>query len=123
MAWEKSSTDLVNLFNQVVPSGPNIQHRKMFGYLCAFVNRNLFAGLFRQSMIFRLSPSDRAAFLDSPGTTEFEPMPGHKMKAYGVLSDPFEAAEEELSNWMKCALQFGSKLPAKKKAAARKKKS
>src|ERR1700733_14496581 len=73
MSWEKSSADLIHLFQQMVPAGPNIVHKKMFGYLCAFGNGNLFPGLFRQSMIFRLSPADRAAFLDQPGTAEFEP--------------------------------------------------
>ena len=111
--WEKSSSDLVGLLNQAVPTGPNIQVKKMFGYPCAFVNSNLFTGLFNQSMIFRLSPSDLAAFLDHPDTTVFEPMPGHQMKGHGVLRNPFDAGGEEVSNWMKCALQFGSRLPAK----------
>jgi TfoX/Sxy family transcriptional regulator of competence genes len=122
MPWEKSSSDLVDLFNQAVPAGPNIQVKKMFGYPCAFVNGNLFTGLFKQSMIFRLSPSDLAAFLDQPGTSLFEPMPGHKMKGYGVLRNPFDAGDEEVSNWMKCALQFGARLPAKKPRTTKKQK-
>jgi TfoX/Sxy family transcriptional regulator of competence genes len=120
MPWEKSSADLIHLFEQIVPAGPNIVLKKMFGYLCAFVNGNLFTGLFRQSMIFRLSPADRAAFLDQPGTVEFEPMPGHKMKSYVLVHDPFAADEETLGDWAKCALQFASALPAKKKAARKK---
>lgn len=123
MAWEKSSADLVHLFQQIVPAGPNIHIKKMFGYPCAFVNGNLFAGLFQQSMIFRLSPADRAAFLDAPGATVFEPMPGHSLKSYVRLLDPFAAADEDLGNWMACALQFASKLPTKKKLTAKKKNS
>ena len=50
MHWEKPSFDFVNLFSR----------EKMSGYPCAFVNGNLFTGLFKQSTIFRLSSSDRA---------------------------------------------------------------
>ena len=115
MPWEKSSADLVNLFQQIAPTGPNIVHKKMFGYPAAFINGYLFTALFRQSLIFRLSPSDRAAFLDQSGTADFEPMPGRKMTGFAVLRDPFSAGEDEIDNWMRCALEFASHLPPKKK--------
>jgi len=120
MPWEKSSADLVRLFQQIVPTGPTVQHKQMFGYPCAFVNGNLFTGLFQQGMIFRLSPSDQAAFLDQPGAVQFAPMPGRSMKGYVMFSDPFAAGEETLGDWLKCALQFASRLPPKEKAAAKK---
>jgi hypothetical protein len=115
MSWEKSSADLVSLFKQIVPAGPNIQHKQMFGYPCAFVNGNLFTGLFKQGMIFRLSSSDQTAFLDQQDTAYFEPMPGRKMTGYVICDDPFAAGEAEMTNWMRCALEFASKLPPKKK--------
>ena len=121
MAWQKSSAELVALFQQTVPSGHNIAHKQMFGYPCAFVSGNLFTGLFQQSMIFRLSPADRAAFLDRANTAEFEPMPGRKMTGYVMLQDPFAADEHELDNWMKCALHHASSLPPKVSAASKKK--
>jgi TfoX N-terminal domain len=122
MPWEKSSADLVNLFRHIAPAGPSIQHKMMFGYPCAFVNGKLFTGLFRQCVIFRLSPKDQAAFLDQPGTADFEPMPGRKMTGFVLFRDPFAVGDEELVNWMKCALQFASGLPAKKKSPAAKRK-
>ncbi len=121
MPWEKSSTDLVTLFSHIAPTGPDIQHKKMFGCHFSFVNGNLFAGLFQQGMTFRLSPADHAAFLDQPDTSEFEPMPGHKMKGCVLLLDPFSVREDELANWMKCALDFASRLPPKEKKPKEKK--
>jgi hypothetical protein len=115
MSWEKSSTELVELLKRIVPAAPNIQQKPMFGYLCAFVNGNLFMGLFKQGMLFRLSPSDQVAFLDQQDTAYFEPVPGRKMSGYVICEDPFAAGEEEMTNWMKCALAFASKLPPKKK--------
>jgi hypothetical protein len=44
------------------------------------------------------------------------------MKSYVLLREPFAAGDDVLTDWVKCALQFASRLPAKKKAAAKKKK-
>ena len=87
----------------------------MFGYPCAFVNGNLFTGLFQQSMLFRLSSRDHAAFLDQPGTAEFEPLPGRKFRGYALFRDPFAVSEDELANWARCSLEFASTLPPKVK--------
>lgn len=122
MPWEQSSSDLIALFRQIVPEGPDIQQKKMFGYLCAFVNNYLFTGLFKQHMIFRLSPPDQGAFLDQPGATDFEPVPGHKMSGFVLMKDPFAVSEDVLSEWARCALEFASRLPPKvsKKAVSKK---
>ncbi len=48
--WEKSPQALVQLFDRVLPESPNVERRKMFGYPCAFVNGNMFAGLFAKQM-------------------------------------------------------------------------
>jgi hypothetical protein len=116
MPWEKSSPDLVDLFQRLVPDAPNVQRKQMFGYPCAFVNGNLFTGLFKQGMLFRLDTPDQRAFLDLQDTAYFEPMPGRKMTGYVICDDPFCAGEEVMGNWMKCALAFASKLPPKKKS-------
>jgi hypothetical protein len=67
-AWEKSSPELVALFEALAPEEPAISRKKMFGWPCCFVNGNLFAGLHKQSMIFRLSDTDRLTFLKLDGT-------------------------------------------------------
>src|SRR5689334_10471893 len=59
MSWEKSSTKLADLFGELAPKDPNVELKKMFGWPCCFVNGNLFAGLHKQSMIFRLSAEDQ----------------------------------------------------------------
>ena len=57
--WEKSSDKLVALFEQLAPQEPEVTVKTMFGWPCCFVNGNLFAGLHKQSMIFRLSDQTR----------------------------------------------------------------
>ena len=60
MTWEKSSAALVDLFTGLAPEDPQVEQKKMFGWPCCFVNGNLFAGLHKESMIFRLSQPDAA---------------------------------------------------------------
>ena len=121
MNWEKSSTELVDLWDELAPVGPDIENKKMFGWPCAFVRGNLFAGLHKQSILFRLSASDQASLLRLEGATEFEPMPGRKMKGYVILSNPLERNRKEISKWIDLALRFASALPAKAKKTAAKK--
>ena len=60
--WEKSSRELVNLFGELAPNDPRVEQKKMFGWPSCFVNGNLFAGLHRACMLFRLSEKDRVIF-------------------------------------------------------------
>jgi hypothetical protein len=78
MTWEKSPAALVDLFEKLAPKDAQVEQKKMFGWPCCFVNGNLFAGLHKQSMIFRLAEQDQAAFLEMDDAAEFEPMPGRK---------------------------------------------
>ena len=63
--WEKSSERLIALFGELAPKEAAVSVKKMFGWPCCFVNGNLFAGLHKQSMIFRMPDADRAAVVDT----------------------------------------------------------
>jgi len=114
--WQKSPAELVALFAELVPQDPAVTQKKMFGWPCCFVNGNLFAGLHKESMIFRLSDDDRVAFLRLDGAADFEPMPGRKMKGYTTLADPLHGNRKELGRWMERALEHTRSLPAKAKS-------
>src|SRR5579859_556735 len=119
MDWEKSSAGLVELFTELAPKDTRVQQKKMFGWPCCFVNGNLFAGLHKESLLFRLSEKDQAAFLRLDGAAEFEPMPGRKMKGYVVFSNPMARARKELAKWIARSLEHAGALPAKAKKPAR----
>ena len=116
--WEKSSEQLVALFEELAPQDPGVTSKKMFGWPCCFVNGNLFAGLHKQSMIFRLPDADRAAFVELGGTRNFEPMPGRKVKGYMIMADPLDRDRSVLAQWMRRSLAFTRSLPPKAKKAA-----
>ena len=59
MGWRKSPQPLIDLFERVVPHAGGIERRRMFGYPAAFLAGHLFAGLHQESLILRLSESDR----------------------------------------------------------------
>jgi hypothetical protein len=123
--WEKSSEHLVALFEDLAPKEPDVAQKKMFGWPCCVVNGNLFLGLHKQSMIFRLADTDRVTFLRLDGAADFEPMPGRKMKGYVILANPLRRDRATLQNWAGRSLAFARTLPAKarKKATAKKKAS
>jgi hypothetical protein len=81
MELRKSPQDLIDTFEAVVP-GPPAQQRKMFGYPAAFVNGNMFMGLFAESMLIRLPQELRDNLLELPDASVFEPMPGRPMREY-----------------------------------------
>ena len=122
-AWKKTSPELVAAFDKAVPKSPSVTRRPMFGYASAFVNGNMFAGTFQDSIVVRLPETDRAALLKVKGAAPFEPI-GHPMKEYVVVPASIVAKPKELGAWIERGHRYGLTLPAKtvakKTATARK---
>lgn len=93
--WEKSPEALVRLLERVLPEGPNIERRKMFGYPCAFVNGNMFAGLFGKQMFVRLPAEERLSLMAGQEAKPLEPMPGRPMKDYIVVPPALLTSERD----------------------------
>jgi len=91
----------------------------MFGYPAAFVNGNMFMGLFQDQMIVRLPEGDRET-LNRAGGTAFEPMPGRPMREYAVLPRAILENRKALSSWVSKALAYGRSLPSKASKGAEK---
>jgi TfoX/Sxy family transcriptional regulator of competence genes len=124
--WTKSPPELAELFQSVVPDNSLIERRKMFGYPCAIVNGNMFAGLHQSNMVLRLSEEHLRQFLAIPGAGTFEPMPGRPMKGFAVVPQPMLKQGQGLEEWIDKAFEDALAMPAKtpkpKKAAAKAKK-
>jgi hypothetical protein len=111
--WKNSSPELIALFEEIAPRGEGIVHKKVFGWPCCFLQGNLFLGLHKENVIFRLSQNDLAAFLKLDGAGEFEPMAGRKMKGYGILADPVERDRKMLAQWIQRSLDLAHSLQPK----------
>ena len=103
---------MVDLFESVKP-GPPAETRKMFGYPAAFINRNMFMGLFQDQMMLRLSDSDRAQFMKSDGAKVFEPMPGRPMREYVTIPPSVLNNRAKLASWISKSLKYAESLPTK----------
>jgi TfoX/Sxy family transcriptional regulator of competence genes len=115
MSWQKSSPELVSRFDACLPKAAGVERKQMFGYPCAHVNGNMFAGLHEQRLALRLAEQDRAALLQRAGSAPFEVM-GRTMREYVVITNALERTPRDLSAWMQRALAYAQTLPAKRKA-------
>ena len=102
------------LFAEALGDFPMTEQRKMFGYPCAFVNGQMFVGVFADRLMIRLAEEDRARFLKLPGAKQFEPMPGRPMREYVEVPKAITESAE-LKKWLKKSLAYAQSLPPKKK--------
>ena len=120
--WRPAPTALIEQFGRAVEDLRAVEARKMFGYPAVFLNGNMFAGLFQDSVVLRLSAEDRGTL---PGATPFEPMPGRPMREYVVAPASVVDSPKQFRTWLERARSFAASLPpketAKKATKARKK--
>ncbi len=91
----------------------------MFGGVAAKVNGQMFAGLFGRGAIVKLSSADQKAALAIDGAAPFDPMGnGRVMRDTILLPESVMGEPEELRGWLRKALSYTAKLPAKKGKAA-----
>jgi len=123
MAWSKAPQALMDLFTESLPDAPGVQPRKMFGYPAAFVNGNMFAGVFGDGVFARLPPALRADFERDHGAKPFEPMPGRPMKDYLGIPEAVIADEAAFAATLGAAWTHTASLPPKVKQPAKPRKS
>jgi TfoX/Sxy family transcriptional regulator of competence genes len=109
--WGPASDAWLKVFAEV--SAGLGESRKVFGYPCAFVNGNMFAGLHEAGLILRLPESERETFLKLKGASQFEPMPGRFMREYVVAPAEMAGHPGTVAKWMIRAFAYASSLPVK----------
>jgi TfoX/Sxy family transcriptional regulator of competence genes len=112
MAIPKASEQARAAFQKLLPADPAITTRPMFGNLSAFVNGNMFSGLFGDDLFVRVSEEDQAK-VRKQGGKPFEVMPGRAMTGYVLLAGGWQRKPDATSEWIETALNWSRKLPAK----------
>ena len=118
----KPSEETKAAFSRLVPDEPAVTLKPMFGNLSAFVNGNMFAGLFGEDLFVRL-PEPEITAVKKQGGRDFEPMPGHTMKGYVILPGTWHTKPGPAVVLIKRSLGLTRAMPAKapkKKATATK---
>ena len=85
MKMPKPTEEAKAAFAKLVPDEPAVTLRPMFGQLSAFVNGNMFCGLFGDQLVVRLPETDIAA-VKKQGGRDFEPMAGRRMICCGTTA-------------------------------------
>jgi TfoX/Sxy family transcriptional regulator of competence genes len=104
----------VDLFKSLVPDDPHVTTRPMFGNISAFVNGNMFFGLFGNDLFVRLSDKDQSELLKNKGASNLEPMKGRPMRNYIIMPSTWKDDPKTIRPWVSRALAWTRKLPPKK---------
>ena len=96
-------------FRSLVPEAPDVEVKPMFGNLGAFVNGNMFAGLFGSAVGVKLAETDRAE-LAALGGGPFGP---DERPMGGYLTLPGTLSAEQAAGWFERAHAHVATLPPK----------
>jgi TfoX/Sxy family transcriptional regulator of competence genes len=115
-AMPKSTAEATAAFLTLLPKDPALTTRPMFGNMAAFVNGNMFAGLFGDALFVRL-PEDARQKVKKQGGKDFEPMPGRAMTGYVCVAATWRGKPAPARDAIGQALEWTRQLPGKKPAA------
>ncbi|MEO6200979.1 MAG: TfoX/Sxy family protein [Cryobacterium sp.] len=120
MQIPKPTDEAKEFFRSVIPGTPGVEIKPMFGNLGAFVNGNMFAGLFGSAIGVRLVDTDSQEALRAiEGTGPFGPE-GRPMAEYTALPLAWTSTPDRVSEWIQSALSQVGELPTKQPKARRK---
>lgn len=96
-------------FRQLVPRDDRVRVKPMFGNLGAFVNGNMFMGLFGSDIGVKLTPAEKERVRGAGGG----PFGPAERPMGGYVSLPTTARPEEIDAWIASALAYAASLPPK----------
>jgi TfoX/Sxy family transcriptional regulator of competence genes len=103
-----------DFFESIVPEDPRVEVKPMFGNLGAFVNGNMFMGLFGSDVGIKLGDADREALRREEGAGPFGPEE-RPMGGYVTLPAAWRSNREAVDLWVGKSLATVATLPPKKK--------
>ncbi|QHK21893.1 hypothetical protein GU243_21980 [Pseudarthrobacter psychrotolerans] len=129
MEMANASDEAKERFRSVVPDNPGVVVKPMFGNLGAFVNGNMFAGLFGSTIGLKLSDADRQVLESTERTVPFGPAE-RPMGGYTGLPEVWNTEGEggrggddaQASAWAEKAFEYVAGLPPKAPKAAKSRK-
>ncbi|HMD11744.1 MAG TPA: TfoX/Sxy family protein [Marmoricola sp.] len=112
MNMPKHSDEDKARFRDLVPEAPGVEVKPMFGSVGAFVNGNMFAGLFGPDVGVKLDPEGLEELRALEGSGPFGPA---ERPMGGYLSLPASLSDEEAAAWVERARAHIATLPPKVK--------
>src|SRR5689334_18388758 len=97
-------------FTGLVPDAPQVEIKPMFGNLGAFVDGNMFMGLFGSDIGVKLNPTDLDA-VRAVGGTPFGPA---ERPMRGYVTVPVALPHDQREQWISAALAYVGEQPPKR---------
>ncbi len=110
--WIKSGPELIDLYENIASQLTGIEKRKIFGCPCAFVNGNMFFGVFQDQLFLRMGENLRHSLSDD---IQFEPLApmGRTMKDYVLIPPDLRTDQARLLTLIQNSLIQALSLPPK----------
>jgi hypothetical protein len=112
MQMPKHTDEAKARFRALISEAPGVEIKPMFGSVGAFVNGNMFAGLFGEDIGVKLDEAGLAELRRMPGSGPFGPA---ERPMNGWLSLPPDLPDADLSAWTDRARDHIATLPPKVK--------
>ena len=120
MDMPKASDDDKERFRSAIPDHPDVVVKPMFGNLGAFVNGNMFAGLFGPVIGVKLDEAHRVELESTERTVPFGPAE-RPMAGYSGLPEVWNAEgdgdDARVRAWVEKAFEHAATLPPKEPKA------
>jgi hypothetical protein len=113
MQVPKPSSEDISRFRATVPDDPRVEVKPMFGNLGAFVNGNMFMGLFGSDIGVKLAPDDADRLRQREGAGPFGP--AERPMSGWVTLPAAMLGTDEVGEWAARALEFIAAAPPKRK--------
>lgn len=114
MKMPKPTEEDKQYFRSLVPDDPRVEVKPMFGNLGAFVNGNMFMGLFGSQVGVKLDENARDALLREEGAGPFGPAE-RPMGGYVTMPAAWRSNREAAEQWATRSFAKVAALPPKKK--------
>lgn len=112
MEMPKHSDDAKAHFRSLITEAPGVEIKPMFGSVGAFVNGNMFAGLFGEAVGVKLDDAGLDELRALPGSGPFGPA---ERPMNGWLALPADLSDSDKSAWTDRARDHIATLPPKAK--------
>jgi len=109
MAYDES---LAQRIRDALAHKKSVEERKMFGCICFFLNGNVLAGVWKDSLIARLGPEQGDEALLEPHVKVFD-ITGKPMRNWILVKPEGVVEDEQLKVWIQQAVKFVGTLAAK----------
>ena len=109
MAFDEA---LAERIRQALARKKGVEEKKMFGGVGFLLNGNLLVGVWKDSLLVRLSPEQAEEVLREPHVRAFD-ITGRPMKGWVVVGQAGVQGDDQLKRWVQRAVKFVGKLPAK----------